>query len=104
MARDVHGHQESVARAIGDAAVEIVARGEGNRVHTDVELAPGFLDRGENGLKLAGDAHIAGQIERRVYPQVIGEGLNVLLALFVEIGHRHAGAQRAKSERAAIGD
>jgi hypothetical protein len=53
VARDVHRHQESVARAVGDAAMQILAWREGNRVQGDVELAPGFLDRLENRFELS---------------------------------------------------
>ena len=68
----------------------------------EIELAPFLLDPLEHLLGLAFDHDVERHEDRRL--QRLGQRLDVLPGLFVQIGDGEVGAQRAKRLGAAPGD
>jgi hypothetical protein len=73
--RDVHGLPEALARAVDDAAVQVVAGGEGDRVEEEVEPAPPGLDLLEQGLELALGHDVQGLEDRGL--ELLRQGLDM---------------------------
>ena len=62
---DVEGQPEPIARRVGEAPLEILGGGEGDRVHEQVEPpAEGFADLGEHAREIVVGAHVARRHER----------------------------------------
>ncbi|MNT38219.1 hypothetical protein D3C72_1744050 [compost metagenome] len=102
VARDAHRLQEAVARAVGDAAVQVVHRAEGDGVHHEVDLAPGFLDRGEHLFQLAVSLHVQRQDQR--CGQAFGQRAHEFFRLLVEVGDGDFGALFPHDLGATVGD
>src|SRR5262245_36903061 len=73
-----------------------------DRIQQEVELAPLLPDVLEHLLHLPFDGDIEWQEDRSL--QILGERLDMLLRLLVQIGDRQLSAQRAKSLGAAPGN
>src|SRR5215212_1163320 len=83
-------------------AMQILERGEGDRVEEDIEPAPLLLDCSEHGLQLTLGANVERQQDWRF--QLAGKRLDIGLGPGVEVGHRKIGTEAAKGLGAAPGD
>src|SRR5271157_1941467 len=102
MARNVHGEREAGLRAIGDPAVQILLRREGDRMQQKIEPAPPLADPREPRLKLPWFAHVASDDDRAL--EFFGQWADVRLRLRIEIGDGEVCAGIAQRLRTAIGD
>jgi len=101
-ARHIERARETVAPDVDDPAAQRLLGREGDRVDEGVEPAPVLPDPLENGLHLAGLAHVQ-RHEDRCF-ELLRQRRDEFLRLLVEIGHRHVGAERPQPLGAAPGD
>ncbi len=102
MARHFHRLGKSGRAAIDHAAVQILARGEGDGMQDEVELVPALRQRAEDGLERAVLAQIAGQDVRAF--EAFAQGPHMRFGLVVEVGDGEVGAGVAQGAGAAEGD
>ena len=102
MAGDVHSHQESLARRVGQPALKVRLGRECNGVQGEVEPAPALAKRRGQGVKLRVVLHVAGQEDGGL--ELLCERLDVGAGLVVEIGDRQLGPQCPEGPGTAVGD
>src|SRR5208283_1160295 len=90
MAGNVHGEEESFARTVGHAPMQILLRGEGNRVHGEIKAAPCLPDARKEGfhrpVQLNIERHKDGGVD------LARQGFDVGPGLLVEIRDGKLGA------------
>ena len=95
----VHGLQEAGARAVGDAAVQVLARREGDGMQHEVQRAPFALQALEHRFQFAFVQQV--QRHQHVGPHLLGQRLDVGQGLVVQVGHGQFGAHGVKGLSAA---
>ena len=96
---DVEGELEALARRLDEASLQVLARGEGERVDDGVEaVAPALRQRGEDGrdLRVVGDVARQDQVDA----DRLGQRPHPLLDRLVRVGQR----QRRALGVEALGD
>jgi hypothetical protein len=93
VARDVHRAGEALARAVGDAAVQIGGRREGDRVQDEVEPPPLRANRFEQRFQVAAALDVERHGDRR------GELLRQRLDVRTAFSFSHVTASSAPQRR-----